>query len=128
MNKKRGQNKEEGGYRGGSSRPGLLPARTRHDVRRGRGRPPQPVGGGCQGLVSGGGFKGRRHQSCPCSALAHFLEGDLLGNTAVYEHHCGYLTLPTRDLFFVMIIFATGNGNLTQRPCQNKHAELFRLS
>lgn len=54
MNKKRGQNKEEGGYRGGSSRPGLLPARTRHDVRRGRGRPPQPVGGGCQGLVSGG--------------------------------------------------------------------------
>lgn len=46
------------GHRGGSFRPGLLPARTRHDVRRGRGRPPQPVGGGCQGPAAGGTLRG----------------------------------------------------------------------
>lgn len=41
-NRKKGRGDEQL-QRGDSSRPGLLPARTRHDVRRGRGRPPQPV-------------------------------------------------------------------------------------
>lgn len=95
---KRGQNKEEGGYRGGSSRPGLLPARTRHDVRRGRGRPPQPVGGGgVRGRHQGGALRGgAAGQGRPRSALARFLEGDLLGRAAVSERHCGHLTLPSR--------------------------------
>lgn len=95
---KRGQNKEEGGYRGGSSRPGLLPARTRHDVRRGRGRPPQPVGGGgVRGRHQGGALRGgAAGQGRPRSALARFLEGDLLGRAAVSERHYGHLTLPTR--------------------------------
>lgn len=100
----------EGSQRGGSSRPGLLPARTRHDVRRGRGRPPQPVGGGCQGLAAGGALRGEP-------------SGEVI-----------FLGVPPYPTFTeallklakVRTMFATRNGrNLTGTSYLNKYACLF---
>lgn len=55
---KKSETEGNGSKRGGSSRPGLLPARTRHDVRRGRGRSAQPVVGGGSGAGIRGQFRG----------------------------------------------------------------------
>lgn len=82
--------------------------------------------GGVRGWHQGAVWEGSRHQSCPCSALAHFLEGDLLGSTAVSEHHYGYLTLPTRDSFCNDHL--PQGMEIWQRSFQNKYAEFFRLS
>lgn len=114
--KKRGQKEEEGGQRGGSSRPGLLPARTRHDVRRGRGRPPQPVGGGCQGLAAGGALRGEPSW-----------EVIFLG----VPQHVSFGSEP--GIHFVMTIFfifffARRDGNLPGTWHRNKSARLFLVS
>lgn len=90
--KRKGSEKEgDWSQWGGSSRPGLLPARTRHDVLRGRGWPGQPVVGVVLGAGIRGQFRGKVSRIAARARLGCFppsFPGRCFCLYRLVTHHC----------------------------------------